>query len=550
MGKALRDCAECGAPVGRIGRELCCRCWGRAKQEAARAACPDCGRIFVLDPATGRCVRCSHRCTQCGHTLRLRGSVLCKECRRKQWAQAAKLPCPRCGKPGLLRENTGWCGPCSHPGSPKKPPRECARCGRLFRRGGLGLCTMCYQQTPERVLVRAENLASRLTDPPPWLLDFAAHITGPHNPGRAAALITGLGRLLTDGGPTHPQALLERARTPGRSIGPLARTLEEYFVGRGLALRLDQAQRRAAERRRSRVLATPEPLRALVADFEAAMMGERERSRRAGTRPRADSTIEHHLATARDFAIFLIDHRGKRDWALVDVSDVEAFLATRPPMAKSWLSGLRRLMRTARARRVILIDPTAGLSVREPRAFHGQILDRGRQRQLYRRWSQQRDIHPHEAFVGLAALLHGASIQELRFLLLDDLDHTRHRLHLGKRPASVPVDPVTWAALESCLSHRAALKSPNPHVIVTKGTKLNSAPASHYYMTHVLDPAELTPTTARNTRLTDLAATLDPKILAAAFGMDPEGALYYSADRVDAQRITVKSTGPNSRGRS
>ena len=33
--------------------------------------------------------------------------------------------CPRCGKPGLLREATGWCGPCSNPGSPKKPPREC-----------------------------------------------------------------------------------------------------------------------------------------------------------------------------------------------------------------------------------------------------------------------------------------------------------------------------------------------------------------------------------------------------------------------------------------
>ena len=395
--------------------------------------------------------------------------------------------------------------------------------------------------------MRAENLAARLEDPPPWLPDFAAHIIGPHNPSRAAALITELGRLLTDGGPTHPQALLERARTPGRSMGQLARTLEDYFVANGLALRLDQAQRRADERRRRRVNETPEPLRALVAEFEAAMMAERERARRAGTRPRADHTIEHQLATARDFACFLIEHRGKRDWALVEVGDIEAFLATRPAMAKSWLSGLRHLMRTAKARRVILIDPTVGLSVREPHAFHGQVLDHEVQRRLYRRWTQERDVHPHEAFVGLAALLHGASIEELRYLTIDDLDHARSRVHLGKRPASVPLDPATWEALQRCLTHRDALKTSNSHVIVTKGTKLNSAPASPYYMTHVLEAAGLTPKTARNTRLVDLAASLDPKILATAFGLDPQAALYYAADSVNHGRIVTskRGDGPN-----
>lgn len=505
--------------------------------------------MFVLDPSTGRCVRCSHRCRDCGHKLRFRDSELCKECRRKARARDAKQPCPRCGQPGLLRQETGWCGFCSRPRPATKPPRECTECGRPFRRGGLGMCTMCYQRTPGRALVRAENLAARLEDPPAWLMDFATCIVGPHNPSRAAALITQLGRLLTDGGPIHPQALLERARTPGRSMGPLARSLEDYFVGRGLALRLDQTQRRAAERRRRRVAETPEPLRALVADFETTMMAEQDRARRARTRPRADHTIEHHLATARDFARFLFEQRGKSDWALVDVSDVEAFLSTRPAMAKSWLTGLRRLMRTARTRRAILVDPTAELSVREPRGFHGRVLNHDRQRQLFRRWAQDRDVHPHEAFVGLAALLHGASIQELRLLIVDDLDHARHRLHLGKRPRSLPLDPVTWNALEACLAHRAALKTSNPHVIVTKGTKLNSAPASHYYMTHVLEAADLTPKTVRNTRLADLAASLDPKILAAAFGLDPQAALYYSADDTSSVRIQRRSAPtPHHRG--
>lgn len=248
-------------------------------------------------------------------------------------------------------------------------------------------------------------------------------------------------------------------------------------MANGLALRLDQAQRRATERRCRRVNETPEPLQGLVAEFEAAMMAERERARRAGTRPRADHTIEQHLATARDFARFLIERRGKRDWALVEIGDIEAFLATCPAMARSWLSGLRRLMRTAKARKVILIDPTAGLSAREPRSFHGQVLDHERQREFYRRWTQDSHIHPHEAFVGLTALLHGASIEELRYMTIDDLDRSRSRVHLGKRPTSVPLDPATWAALERSLARRDVLKTSNPHVTVTKGTKLNSAPA-------------------------------------------------------------------------
>lgn len=107
------------------------------------------------------------------------------------------------------------------------------------------------------------------------------------------------------------------------------------------------------------------------------------------------------------------------------------------------------------------------------------------------------------------------------------------------------MDPATWDALERCLVHRDALKTSNPHVIVTKGTKLNSAPASPYYMSHALDPAGLTPKTARVTRLDDLAASLDPKILAAAFSLDPQAALYYTVDRVDDGRLESTGADPS-----
>ncbi len=41
----------------------------------------------------------------------------------------------------------------------------------------------------------------------------------------------------------------------------------------------------------------------------------------------------------------------------------------------------------------------------------------------------------------------------------------------------------------------------------------------------------------RCTRLADLVNTIDPKLVAAAFGMRPEGVMFYLADHVDDGRL-------------
>ena len=41
----------------------------------------------------------------------------------------------------------------------------------------------------------------------------------------------------------------------------------------------------------------------------------------------------------------------------------------------------------------------------------------------------------------------------------------------------------------------------------------------------------------RCTRLADLVNTMDPKLVAAAFGMSPEGVMIYLADHVDDARL-------------
>jgi integrase len=537
MGKKQRDCAGCGAPVGIIGREYCCLCWRKITEAAAKAACPGCGKQRILQDDTGRCVLCSRACTQCGHPVRRGNAALCRDCRRKARQQAAQRTCPRCGHPGYLRDGTGWCGPCSRPRRAKDPPRQCAHCGQVKRHQALGLCSACWQRRPERPFVQAAHMAARLADPPAWLDGFVAHLAAGHGPARACTMITALGRLLDEEHPDHPQNLLERSRRPGRSMGSLARALEDYFTGQGLALPTDQAERLAAGRRQRRIDAAPAPLRPAAARFCEHMLAARQRARRAGTRPRTDHTIETALATVRDLARFLVGQRGKQDWALTDVHDIEAFLATLPKARKRRLTVLRQFFRFARTQKIVLTDPTRGLTAAAARGFTGQTLTLDQQRVLFRRWTAGIDAHPHEALLGILALLHGASSSEVRHLRAEDADADTRTIRLGKRPHPVPLDPASWQALQRCLAHRDSQHTANPHVIVTKGTKAGRSPASTAYMSHVLEACGIPPRMLRCTRLADLVNTMDPKLAAAAFGMNPEGAMFYLADHIDPGRI-------------
>lgn len=198
-------------------------------------------------------------------------------------------------------------------------------------------------------------------------------------------MITTLARLLEDEHPNHPQSVLARSRRPGRSMGSLARALETFFTERGLAMSTDQAERLAAGRRKKRIDATPAGMRTAVADFAESMLRARERAQRAGTRPRSDRTIESALTTVRDLAFFLNTQRGKRDWSLTEVADIEAFLAELPNNRARRLTVLGQFFRFARNHHVVLIDPTQGMSAKRYRGFRGRTLTITQQRTLFRR---------------------------------------------------------------------------------------------------------------------------------------------------------------------
>ncbi|MDQ2728744.1 MAG: integrase [Actinomycetota bacterium] len=398
------------------------------------------------------------------------------------------------------------------------------------------MCLRCWTRSPTRPVTQAANLMAALDVAPEWLVRFAEFATERHCVARACLMVSAVGRLAADGEPAHPQAILERSRRPGRSAGTLARTLEEFLVSEHLAFGLDQEARLAHGRRQRRVDATPAVLRPPVAAFSDHLVRSQERARRAGTRPRADNTIEHTLSIVRDLAWFLAGERAKHDWSAVDVGDIEAFLAERPANRRRRLQTAHQFFGWARKNKLVLVDPTRDLPGQPRRGFTGETLSMAEQRRLFRRWSSDPNAHPHEALVGILALLHAASSWELRQLRVADFDAAHRTLHIGRRPP-VPLDPVSVSVIQRCLAQRSSLDTRNSHLIVTTQTKTRATPASAAYLCHVLDATGVAPKRLRTTRIVDLVVTLDPKVAGEALGMQAAGLVDYLADHVHPGRL-------------
>src|SRR5258708_6375945 len=239
-----------------------------------------------------------------------------------------------------------------------------------------------------------------------------------------------------------------------------------------------------------------------------------ERARRPGKSAGTLARALEEFFTEAGLA-FPVDHAARRAAARCQARVEEAPATLRPALARS----------------------AAGLPASRHRGFRGQTLALAEQRRLFRRWTPDPGVHPHEALAGLLALLHATPSRELRHLTVADVDASAHTVLLEHRPHPVPLDPATWQALQRCLDHRERLGTRNPHVIVTSHTRTRSTPASDQSLVRVLAPAGTGSRTLRATRLVDLVASLDPKLVCEALGMDPAGILPYAADQVQDTRL-------------
>jgi hypothetical protein len=398
------------------------------------------------------------------------------------------------------------------------------------------MCNRCLMKDPVTTDIYAHGLARRLgSDRPGWFDDFAAHVSQRYSPSEARLRLSELAKLLACGH-DRPSALVAAATGPRGGLKPLGRALEEFFDERGLARAVGDTEARAAQRRDRVIAKVPEPLRPAVVAFSAAELQNRERARRAGAFARSDQTLLVHLEA---IAAFAQKSPAITDWASVSEADIETFLAASSPAANYLLPSLRAFFTWARQQRKILINPTARVRNAQQRRFSGPVVDLAAQRKLFRRWAGGGAASPNEALVGLLCLLHATSVEELRQLKVSDICARDSSVVVAGRPHNVPLDPVTWAALEAVLARRRAIGTSNPHVLVNRRNAVCAQPVSDQYPRDVLAPvAPVTPQLLRCTRLAQLVTTTDPVLVAGLFGVTFDGVLYYLADSVDAARLS------------
>ncbi|GAA2350387.1 hypothetical protein OKJ48_03195 [Streptomyces kunmingensis] len=374
------------------------------------------------------------------------------------------------------------------------------------------------------MITRATGWAERMPAPPPWWNDFAAHLSAHRHPIYAADMVATTARLIIATTTGAPRTLLAHAHS---NAPELVGALTDFFRTHGhLAAPPGLTDLRAAARRARHIEATPSPLRAQADAFTDFLLLQRERAQQLGLHPTQLKTIEIRLDTIRDLALHL-HSEGHRSWASVTTVDLESFLALAPARRASHLAGIRQFFAHAHRSKIILHNPTDPITAVQQRGFNGPTLTTARQRALYERWATNQSIHPHEAFIGLAALLHAATIAELRQLTDADIDPHRHSVRFPGRSVHLPLDSATWTALERCQEHRCRLGTNNPHLLVTRLTRTHHGPAGAAHIRDSLAPVSLLPRILRSTRLLALADELDAKILTLSLGMSYAGVAHY-----------------------
>jgi hypothetical protein len=480
-------------------------------------------------------------CLDCPAPVKFRDRDRCHTCHRRAGRAVLKRPCTGCGQLRHLREDDR-CAACLRAGGPRKTPKttRCRVCGQDRRNVGLGLCNRCMLADPDRPLRYAASMATRMRPEPPWWGQLAEFTTARYHPGGSVAVLRETARILFDDPGVSVHQLRRRAGAP--ISASTDRVLTAFFTSHAMALPRQDTRPRAT--REGLLNAIHAPLGAAVAQYNDAQLTEQDRRARGGRRVLSDITLATRLRILRDLAAHLATSREVTGWAEVTTTDLERFLAARPAARHQRTYVLRRFFAWARARRLVLTDPTRPLTLGAQPAFTGAVLEVRTQRALFRRWTSG-TTPAQERTVGLLALLHAATNAEIRAITLTALDPDQQTLTLPGRPFPTPIDPATWSALDACQRERAASGTLNSHLLVSRVTRSRDTPVHGCYLGRLLAPAGTTPSACRQTRIAQLVTDLDVKLTATALGMNDTGLVRYLADNVDRDRLTP--TNPTAR---
>ena len=428
----------------------------------------------------------------------------------------------RCSKQKVVWDDTAMCARCVHFTrrlASAKPLRACHRCGHVATIAAADLCKSCYNHEPGRIDTFSAGIKSRLRVVPDWFEAFVSWARERLTVIGTVTLLRDTATVIDAAASTLPSAVL--AAAGATTIGS---TLRCFFVENGEAFRIDVGPQRHHAACQRRLDATPMPWRNAAQLFAGAEGERRARAARRGLRVDAFRTIETRLAVLRDLAVYL-DALGRDGWTSVSRSDIERFVSSVAGTRRTQLLALDRFFQWARRRRLILTNPASGMKLTQP-IFRGSHLSLDEQRFAFHRWTTGK-APPGESFIGLAALLHGASRAELRVLRVEDIDIRAQTIRFGRRTSMV-MDPYTWDAALRCLDHHATSFSHNPFLLAAGRQRGRTEPPSLTSLDDALRPAR--PASFRSLRAARLARMVthhDPIIVAGSHAITHKAALYY-----------------------
>lgn len=247
---------------------------------------------------------------------------------------------------------------------------------------------------------------------------------------------------------------------------------------------------------------------------------------RARSHPRPEATVRQYLQLLAPRLLTLgADHEHLRE---VATDDIRACLEPLTGDAlRSTLSALRKLFAWAKRTGIVFRNPMLGIRSPERARPVIQPLTEPALSGLL-----ERITVPEVQLAAALAAIYAATGDEIRNLLLEDLDLPTRRITIGGH--SRPLDRLTLRLVEQWLRHRAErwAGSANPHVLITKESAMRHGPISHTHLALPLRPLGLTLEKLRmDRRLEEAIATGgDPLQVAEVFGIDPSTALRYAAD--------------------
>jgi site-specific recombinase XerC len=372
---------------------------------------------------------------------------------------------------------------------------------------------------------------------PEWFEGFTVFVSARYGVHQSIEMFREIVAVIDDGNSPLARAVLERSRhrTTKRSGSAV---LEQFLVATGKLFVVDPQVERAPARRQARITATPLLWQPMMKDYLAAMLAHRERAAKRGTRQASNRCIEQRLTVLRNLALFCVERCG--GWFSVSASDIDGFVSVVPQTRTSQIDDLRAFYRWARKQRRVLFDPTGHLVVQRRFKHQPVVLDNTAAKVLFQRWTADVNVHPHEAFIGLITMLHGASLSELQPLTIGSVDTIRMSVQLGRRPGPTILDPYTWAATERVIRlHEDEVGAVNPYLLATKLMRAKPKPPSKSILGNRITGAELgiDARTLRSMHLARFVEQFDPMLVSAAHAITPKGALYYQNDGINPVRF-------------